>query len=57
MSGAEPLGIHLEGPFINNKRRGAQDQNNIRIVKRDDEYGQSHCRCRRRRNEYGHRRF
>lgn len=31
MSGAELIGVHLEGPFINHKRRGAQDPKYIRL--------------------------
>ena len=30
MPGAEPVGIHLEGPFINQLKRGAQDKNAMR---------------------------
>lgn len=30
VSGAELVGIHLEGPFINEKKSGAQDKNEIR---------------------------
>ena len=29
MPGAEPVGIHLEGPFINPQKRGAQDSTSI----------------------------
>lgn len=32
MPGAESVGIHLEGPFINPKKRGAQDSDSIRKV-------------------------
>ena len=32
MRGAEPVGIHLEGPFINSQKRGAQDAGAIRAV-------------------------
>ncbi len=31
MVGAEPLGIHLEGPYINEKRRGAHPPNWLRL--------------------------
>jgi len=32
MPGAEPVGIHLEGPFINPQKRGAQDSSSIRTI-------------------------
>lgn len=31
LSGADLLGVHLEGPFINDKRRGAQKREHIRL--------------------------
>jgi N-acetylglucosamine-6-phosphate deacetylase len=31
LSGADLLGVHLEGPFINDKRRGAQRREHIRL--------------------------
>ncbi|RAV19141.1 N-acetylglucosamine-6-phosphate deacetylase [Paenibacillus contaminans] len=31
VTGAELLGVHLEGPFLNAKRAGAQDQSTIRL--------------------------
>lgn len=36
LSGAELLGIHLEGPFLNEIRRGAQNKANIRLPHLDE---------------------
>jgi N-acetylglucosamine-6-phosphate deacetylase len=36
LSGAELLGIHLEGPFLNEIRRGAQNKANIRLPRKDE---------------------
>jgi N-acetylglucosamine-6-phosphate deacetylase len=35
LSGAIPLGLHLEGPFLNPKRRGVHDSDNLRLPDRD----------------------
>ncbi len=32
LPGAEPVGIHIEGPFINLRKRGAQDEHSISAV-------------------------
>lgn len=36
VSGADLVGIHLEGPFIHEKRRGAQAKEHIRLPKQDE---------------------
>jgi N-acetylglucosamine-6-phosphate deacetylase len=35
-TGADLIGIHLEGPYLNPKRAGAQDKENIRVPDRDE---------------------